>query len=100
MNQECPLVHWLEQASGLSAQSHASYDRGFNSKMGITFSCSITGSAPGSGFGLCKFESYWENFLCSDSSIGRVPAFQAGCCGFESRNLLLCGSSLTGKALD
>lgn len=73
MNQECPLVHWLGQASGLSAQSHASYDRGFNSKMGITFSCSITGSAPDSGFGLCKFESH---------------------------NLLLCGSSLTGKALD
>lgn len=83
MNQECPLAHRLEQAS---------YKRlvfGSTPKWAITISCSITGSAPDSGSGLCKFESYWENFLCSDSSIGRVPAFQAGCCGSESRSLLI-----------
>ena len=27
------------------------------------FSCSITGSVPDSESGLCKFESYWENFF-------------------------------------
>ncbi len=58
MNDICPLAQRSEQASGAIPT---------RAKL---FSCSITGSVLDSESGLCKFESYWENYLCGSSSAG------------------------------
>ena len=82
MNIICPLAHRSEQAS---------YKRlvfGSTPKWAIfIFSCSLSGKTTVSGT-VVLGSSPDGRTLCSDSSIGRVPALQAGCCGFKSRSLL------------
>src|SRR2546421_9275849 len=60
----------------------------------IPAGCSAVGSAPALGAGGPRFKSAhpdrstilsFHAQLCGSNSVGRVPAFQAGCRGFESR---------------
>jgi hypothetical protein len=60
--------------------------------------CGAVGSAPGLGPGGPRFKSahpdvtrhQQSDFISGSNSAGRVPAFQAGCRGFESRLPLSC----------
>ena len=44
------------------------------------------------------FKSSYLHNLCECNSIGRVPAFQAGCCGFEAHRSLFRGVAQSGSA--